>query len=86
MTCAPLVRFGEVEVFQEEDESLAVSRPIHTTIVSGDHHTHLYMDDTVHTCGSTHNMCSIVHHAVTHEILDDSLQYTIKVHVALGVM
>ena len=38
---APFVRFGEIEVLQEENESLTVSRSVHTTSVSRYHHTHL---------------------------------------------
>ena len=45
----PLVRFGEVQVLEEEDESLAVARSVHTTSVSGDHHTHLQTHTHVHT-------------------------------------
>ena len=41
LTCAPLVRFREIEVLQEDDESLTVSWSVHTTSISGDHHTHL---------------------------------------------
>ena len=50
LTGAPLVRFGKVEVLQEENESLAVSRSIHTTGVGRYHHTDLCIQrHTIHT-------------------------------------
>ena len=39
---APLVRFGKIEILQEENESLAVSWSVHPTSVGRDHHTHLH--------------------------------------------
>ena len=50
LTGAPLVRFGKVEVLQEQNESLAVSRSIHTPGVCRNHHTDLCIQrHTVHT-------------------------------------
>ena len=41
LTGAPLVRFGQVEVLQIEDQSFTVLGSVHSTIVGADHHTHL---------------------------------------------
>ena len=38
---APLVWLGQVEVLQEQDEPLAVPRPVHPARVGGDHHAYL---------------------------------------------
>ena len=42
LTGAPLVRLGQVEILQVENQPLTVLGPVHTAIGGAHHHTHLW--------------------------------------------